>query len=99
MDPSHATLCVGPGAAPVPITLARPGAFDAPADLVAREVTVSAPDGTAIPVSIISRRDVKLDGGKPTVLYGYGSYGITENPGFNSRLLAWVERGGVYVYV
>jgi prolyl oligopeptidase len=87
-----------PGAAPVPITLARPGAFDAPADLVAREVTVSAPDGTAIPVSLISRRDVKLDGSNPTVLYGYGSYGITENPGFNPRLLAWVERGGVYAY-
>ena len=87
-----------PGAAPVPITLARPGAFDAPVDLTAREVTVLAPDGTAIPVSIISRRDVKLDGSNPTVLYGYGSYGITENPGFNPRLLAWVERGGVYVY-
>ena len=87
-----------PGASPVPITLARPGGFDAPEDLVAREVTVSAPDGTAIPASIISRRDVKLDGSNPTVLYGYGSYGITENPGFNPRLLAWIERGGVYVY-
>jgi prolyl oligopeptidase len=63
-----------------------------------REVTVPAADGTAIPVSLISRSDLKLDGSNPTVLYGYGSYGITENPGFNPRLLAWIERGGVYAY-
>jgi prolyl oligopeptidase len=87
-----------PGAAPTPITLARAGAFDAPPELMAREVTVPGADGTPIPVSILSRRDVKLDGNNPTVLFGYGSYGITENPGFNPRLIAWLERGGVYVY-
>jgi prolyl oligopeptidase len=87
-----------PGSAPAPITLARAGAFDAPAGLIAREAMVPAPDGTQIPVSILSRADVKRDGSNPTVLYGYGSYGITENPGFNPRLLAWLERGGVYVY-
>lgn len=87
-----------PGSAPAPITLARAGAFDAPAGLVAREVMVPAPDGTQIPVSILGRADVKRDGSNPTVLYGYGSYGITEDPAFNPRLLAWLERGGVYVY-
>ena len=87
-----------PGSAPVPLVLARVGAFDAPPELIVREVTVPSHDGTPVPVSILSRRDVKLDGSNPTVLYGYGSYGITENPGFNPRLLAWLERGGVYVY-
>jgi prolyl oligopeptidase len=87
-----------PGGTPAPLALARAGAFDAPPGLMVREVTVPAADGTAIPVSLISRSDLKLDGSNPTVLYGYGSYGITENPGFNPRLLAWIERGGVYAY-
>ena len=87
-----------PGRAAEPLALARAGAFDAPPGLMVREVSVPAPDGATIPVSLISRSDLKLDGSNPTVLYGYGSYGITENPGFNPRLLAWIERGGVYAY-
>ena len=87
-----------PGVAPTPLALVRPGAFDAPDNVLVREVMVPARDGTQVPVSIISRRDIVLDGGNPTVLYGYGSYGITENPGFNPRVLAWLERGGVYAY-
>jgi prolyl oligopeptidase len=87
-----------PGAAPTPLALVRPGAFDAPDNVQVREVMVPARDGTQVPVSIISRRDTVLDGRNPTVLYGYGSYGITENPGFNPRLLAWLEQGGVYAY-
>jgi prolyl oligopeptidase len=82
----------------MPLALVRPGAFDAPDNVQVREVMVPARDGTQVPVSIISRRDLVLDGSNPTVLYGYGSYGITENPGFNPRLLAWLERGGVYAY-
>ena len=37
---------------------------------------------------------MKLDGRNPTILYGYGAYGITEDPLFNPRLIAWIERGG-----
>lgn len=81
-----------------PLTLARPGAFDAPPEMMAREVMVPSHDGAMVPVSILSRRDIKLDGSSPTVLYGYGAYGITETPFFNPRLLAWIERGGVYVF-
>lgn len=82
----------------MPLGLARAGAFDAPAELVAREAMVKAADGVSIPVSIISRRDLTLDRNNPTILYGYGAYGITENPGFNPRLLALIERGGVFVF-
>jgi prolyl oligopeptidase len=72
------------------------GKFGAPADLVTTEVKVASHDGALVPLSIIHRRDVKLDGSSPALLYGYGAYGITEEPGFTPRRLAWLERGGVY---
>src|SRR5205814_2433501 len=53
-------------------------------------------DGAMVPLSIIHRADVKLDGSNPTLLYGYGSYGITEEPYYQAMRLAWLERGGVY---
>ncbi len=63
---------------------------------MAREVRVKSHDGTEVPLSILSRKDVKLDGNNPTILYGYGAYGLTEDPFFNPRIYAWIERGGVY---
>ena len=72
------------------------GKYDAPEGLVATEVKARSHDGAMVPLSIIHRRDFKLDGSNPTLLYGYGAYGITEEPGFNPTRLAWLERGGVY---
>jgi prolyl oligopeptidase len=72
------------------------GKFDAPTDLVATEVKVKSHDGAMVPLSIIHRKGVKLDGTNPTLLYGYGSYGITEEPSFIPTRLAWLERGGVF---
>ncbi|HEY3077649.1 MAG TPA: prolyl oligopeptidase family serine peptidase [Burkholderiales bacterium] len=72
------------------------GAFDAPTGLVTTEVKVRSHDGAMVPLSIIHRADVKLDGSNPTLLYGYGSYGITEEPYYQAMRLAWLERGGVY---
>ncbi len=83
---------------PRPLQLARTGAYDQPSDLIAKELTVRGKDGAPIPISIISRSDIKLNGNNPTILYGYGSYGITENPFFNPRLLAYLEQGAVFVY-
>ena len=60
------------------------------------EVKAKAPDGTMIPLSIIYKRGIKRDGSHPTLLTGYGSYGITLNPSFSPTFLAWLERGGVY---
>src|SRR5258708_26642677 len=70
--------------------------FRAPTDLVASEVRVKSHDGAMVPLSIIHKNGIALDGSNPTLLYGYGSYGITEEPGFNPTRLAWLERGGVY---
>jgi prolyl oligopeptidase len=72
------------------------GKFDSPTDLVATEVRVKSHDGAMVPLSIIHRKDLKLDGNNPTLLYGYGSYGFTEEPGFGPTRLAWLERGGVF---
>ncbi len=59
------------------------------------EVKVNAPDGTMVPLSIVHKRGLKMDGSHPTLLHGYGSYGITLDPGFDPSSLAWLERGGV----
>jgi len=55
-------------------------------------------DGTRVPVNIIRRKDTKLDGSNPTLLYGYGGYGISEKPYFaGSFTRVWLDQGGVYV--
>jgi len=59
------------------------------------EVKAKAADGTLVPLSIVHKRGLKLDGSHPTLLHGYGSYGITYDPGFDPASLAWLERGGV----
>ena len=71
------------------------GKFDHPQDVVSEEVKVASYDGTLVPLSIVHRRDVKLDGSHPTLLTGYGAYGITLDPWFDVRTLAWFEHDGV----
>ena len=72
------------------------GPYDNPTDIVSEEVKAPSYDGTMIPLSIVHRRDIKLDGSNPTLLEGYGAYGITLDPYFDPKILAWLERGGVY---
>jgi prolyl oligopeptidase len=74
------------------------GQFDDPADIESQEVKVKGQDGTWIPLSIVHRRGLKLDGSNPTVLYGYGAYGDSSDPTFEPNYLAWLERGGVFAY-
>jgi prolyl oligopeptidase len=82
----------------VQLPFVRPGALDAPDNIVAREVRYRSHDGVEVPLSIISRKDAKLDGSNPTILYGYGAYGVTEDPFLNPRIYAWIERGGVFAF-
>lgn len=72
------------------------GKFDNLEGFVATEVLVSSHDGTEVPLSILHRADLKLDGSNPTIVYGYGSYGSSMNMFFSPTRLAWLERGGVY---
>jgi prolyl oligopeptidase len=78
------------------LPLAKPGAYDAPADIEAREVTVRSHDGTLVPLSIVMKKGTRLDGNNPTILYGYGAYGVTDDPFFSPRVYAWLERGGIW---
>jgi len=64
-------------------------------DIVADEVKAKSEDGTLVPLSILRRRDLPLDGRSPTWLRGYASYGSSEEPEFEPKRLAWLERGGV----
>jgi len=72
------------------------GQFDNMEGFIAREVLVTSHDGTQVPLSILHRADIELDGTNPTIVYGYGSYGITMDVGFSTIRLAWVETGGIF---
>jgi prolyl oligopeptidase len=63
---------------------------------VKREFATSK-DGTKIPLNIIFRKGMKRDGNNPTLLYGYGGYGISLSPNFEFTRRLWFDRGGVYV--
>jgi len=62
---------------------------------VVREFATSK-DGTKVPLNIIRRKDIKLDGQNPTILYGYGGYGISLSPSFDASRRLWLDQGGVY---
>jgi len=71
------------------------GPYDSPADLESREVLVKAADGTSVPLSLVYKKGIKLDGSNPTILYGYGAYGISMTPFYRPTYLPWFDRGGV----
>jgi prolyl oligopeptidase len=59
------------------------------------EVQARSADGTLVPLSLIYRKGLALDGSHPAYLEGYGAYGITLEPSFSATRVAWLERGGV----
>ncbi|MBU3742675.1 MAG: S9 family peptidase [Candidatus Kapabacteria bacterium] len=67
--------------------------FD-PETFQARQVFVTSKDGTRIPMVILSRRDAPPTPA-PTMLYGYGGFNISLNPGFNAAYIPWLEQGSV----
>ena len=73
-----------------------PGGFDR-ANYKSERVFATASDGTKIPMSVVYRKNVKLDGSAPLLLYGYGSYGISIPPTFSSSRLSLLDRGVIYV--
>ncbi|HVF42878.1 MAG TPA: S9 family peptidase [Pyrinomonadaceae bacterium] len=59
-------------------------------------VYATAPDGAKVPVSLVYRKDLKLDGSRPMLLGAYGSYGIPSNVTFSSNRLSLLDRGVVF---
>jgi oligopeptidase B len=73
-----------------------PGGFDR-TNYKSERVFATASDGTKIPMSMVYRKGVKLDGTAPLLLYGYGSYGYSLPPTFSSKLLSLLDRGVIFV--
>jgi oligopeptidase B len=73
-----------------------PGGFDR-ANYQSERVFATASDGTKIPMSMVYRKGVKMDGSAPLLLYGYGSYGASIPPTFSSTRLSLLDRGVIYV--
>ena len=67
-----------------------------PSAYVSRRIMAPAKDGETVPVSLLYRKDTKLDGTAPALLYGYGAYGMTIPAGFSTTALSLVDRGFVY---
>lgn len=67
-----------------------------PSAYVTRRIFAPGHDGETIPVTLLYRKDRKLDGSAPLWLYGYGSYGISIPAGFNTNILSLVDRGFIY---
>lgn len=67
-----------------------------PADFITEQVFVTSKDGTKVPMFLTYRKDLKKDGKNPTLLYGYGGFNITLNPGFSTSRLPFLENGGIY---
>jgi prolyl oligopeptidase len=61
-----------------------------------KQVIYPSKDGTKIPMYLVYKRGIKLDGSNPTLLYGYGGFGISVLPRFDSTRVAWLERGGIF---
>ncbi len=61
-----------------------------------RQVFYSSKDGTRVPMFLVHRKGLELDGQRPTLLYGYGGFNITLGPTFNPLVVALLEQGGVY---
>ena len=71
------------------------GGYD-PKRYQAKRVWATARDGTKVPVSLVYRKGLKLDGRAPLLLYAYGSYGASMSPTFSSSRLSLLDRGVVY---
>jgi oligopeptidase B len=67
-----------------------------PARYVTRRLFARASDGEDVPISILHRRDLALDGSAPCLLYGYGAYGSAMPASFRTNPLSLVDRGFVY---
>lgn len=77
-------------------TWARVAAPVRPEDFELKQVWYASKDGTKVPMWILHRKGLRLDGTHPTYLTGYGGFNISRTPGFSPEAVLWAERGGVY---
>ncbi|MFZ4621860.1 MAG: prolyl oligopeptidase family serine peptidase [Bacteroidota bacterium] len=69
--------------------------FD-PTGYETKQVFYPSKDGTKIPMFIVHKKGLVLDGNNPALLYAYGGFNISMNPSFSASRLLWLEQGGIY---
>jgi prolyl oligopeptidase len=74
----------------------QPKILFTPSSFEVKQVFYSSKDGEKVPLFIVYKKGILMDGNNPTILYGYGGFDISSRPGFTSTLIPWLEQGGVF---
>ena len=77
----------------------RPEVKFNPDDFEVKQEFFASKDGTMVPMFIVSKKGIELNGSNPTLLYGYGGFNISRKPAFSASRIAFLEKGGVFVEV
>ena len=78
---------------PIPF---RNGSATSLADIEVERVFATSKNGTKVPITLLHRKGLKRDGRNPTILYGYGGYGISSTPEFDPSQRLFYDAGGIY---
>ena len=65
-------------------------------EYISKQIFYESKDGTKVPMIITHKKNIKLNGKNPTILYGYGGFNISRTPGFSVTNAIWMDLGGVY---
>ena len=84
------------GGRPVKTALSAPPDDGAQDDVTVTRISAKSKDGTAIPVNVVARKGVALDGRNPTLLTAYGGYRLSQRPRYSRRIVFWLRHGGVF---
>ena len=67
-------------------------------ELQVTDVTVPSHDGVGVPLTVLHKKGLALDGRNPVLLQGYASYGFSESAHYSTSNMVWIEQGGVLAF-
>ncbi|GAB4241518.1 MAG: prolyl oligopeptidase family serine peptidase [Ekhidna sp.] len=74
----------------------RPQVDFNPDEYITKQEFYTSKDGTKVPMFIVHKKELELDGKNPTWLYSYGGFNVSLRPSFNTARMVWLENGGVF---